>query len=820
MSAINTIKRVALLKRLAAGLLRGAAAGLLGLATLAGPRVAWGAPAAVTLSIHAGFDGYYKDLRWLPVRITVANDGADTQGTLRVTVPRNGGADVVVTRDVDLPTQSRREVFLYIPTEGFISNLHVSLSDGQKELATAVTRLVQAGTGDLIYGVLAGSPSAFNILSGVKPVSGSAYVAQLEAADLPPVSTAWHALDVLVISDVDTGVLSPEQRTALSEWVASGGRLIVTGGPTWQKTAAGLGALLPMAPAGTQTLPDASALAAFASATTPPGSAVAATGSLGPDAVTLVSAGNLPIVVTRHSGFGQVLFLAIDPSFDPLKGWSGLEGLYRNLLSGTAQRPNWATGLRNWYAARDAVNALPGLQLPSALQVCGFLGVYILAVGPINYLVLRRFKRRELAWLTVPLLVVVFSGGAYLTGYQLRGGQASLHRLAVVQVWPNADHARVDGLVGLFSPRRTQYDLVFGQGFIARPMPIDTGSPGASGFTVQQSDGTVIAGVRLEVGAVEPFVVQGQVAAPAFDSTLTLDVSSSQVILQGQVTNRSDVALTDAVLLAPGGVQRLGNLGPGGAANISLPLTSSHATLASPDDVLPAQASGTVAPAATPSAPSSYDSTIDDILGNTYHYNDREQFRRFSLLSSIIDTYSGSVRGNGVYLVGWSNQSPVAVKLANRSFQTVDSSLYFVSLQPKLNLGTGTLAIPPGLMTWLSLDPSPSISPTPYDLYLYQNTGVTLRFNPAQALPHDKVQGLTMHLLSYGQTGAASVNIDLWDFGANNWVRQPQRNWGDVAITNPDHFVGSAGEIQVRAFNSTPNQVSLERLDFTLLVGQ
>src|SRR5262249_22391760 len=162
----------------------------------------------ITLTIRAGFDGYYKEAQWLPVRITVANDGPDTQGTLRVTVPRNSGGDVTVTRAVDLPTQSRREVFLYIPTEGFLSTLQVSLNDGTQDLATATTRLVQASANDLVYGVMAGTPSAFSVLSGVKPAGGSAFVAQLDPADLPPISVAWHALDVLVISDVDTGVLS------------------------------------------------------------------------------------------------------------------------------------------------------------------------------------------------------------------------------------------------------------------------------------------------------------------------------------------------------------------------------------------------------------------------------------------------------------------------------------------------------------------------------------------------------------------------------------------------------------------------------------
>ena len=111
---------------LAPGLWRVAAVGLLALSTWAGlvrppaasaasaapfvalplaPLPAAVPPAAVTLAIHAGFDGYYKTDSWLPVRVTVANDGPDTQGSLRVSVPRaSGGAALMITRDVDLPT--------------------------------------------------------------------------------------------------------------------------------------------------------------------------------------------------------------------------------------------------------------------------------------------------------------------------------------------------------------------------------------------------------------------------------------------------------------------------------------------------------------------------------------------------------------------------------------------------------------------------------------------------------------------------------------------------------------------------------------------
>ena len=812
-------------RKILPNLARGGAIALLLFGLLASAGILRAAPAeqavSVTLTARGGFDGYYKEERWVPLRVTVGNDGPDMQGSLQVSVPRNsGGADVVVSRQVDLPTQSRREVFLYVPVEGYLTSMTVSLVSGKREIATATVRLTQTGAGDLIFGVLAGDASAFNVLADVDPISGSAYVAHLEPADLPPESYVWHALDVLVISDIDTGVFTPEQRAALAGWVAAGGRLIVAGGPDWQKTAAGLAPLLPLAPSGSASMPDISALGAFAQAAAPEGPAVAAIGSLSPDAKVLARAGDLPLVIARPLGFGQVLYLAVDPAFDPLKNWSGLEALYRNLLAGTAQRPSWAAGLRNWYSARDAVDALPGLGLPSALQVCGFLGVYILAVGPLNYLILRRLKRRELAWLTVPGLVVIFSLGAYLTGYQLRGGQASLHRLAVVQVWPGSEYARVDGVVGLFSPRRTQYDLEFGAGFLARPMPSDAYGNAGGSFNVEQTDATVIPAVRMEVGAVEPFVVQGQAPAPQFDSQLSLEVSSSQVTLRGTVANHSSLTLLDAVLLAPGGVQRLGDLAPGASIAINLPLTDSKANAAPVNDILPAQAvPGIILPPGYV-PPNNYDSTIDDILGNTYYYNDREQFRRYSLLSAVIDNFNGNVRGNGVFLVGWSDQSPLPAKVLNRKFQTEDRSLYLVNFQPQLNLGTGTLAIPPGLMNWISLGASTSVSPTPYDMYLFAGTQYSLRFMPAQLLPHDKVEALTMHLTSYGLAGPTGLNLDLWDFPANDWVAQPQLTWGDNVLANPERYVGPAGEIEVQAENLTSNQISVERLDFTILVGQ
>lgn len=772
----------------------------------------------ITLAVRPGFEGIYKDGRWMPVRITVANDGVDTRGTLHIDATRNDGAVVTFSREVQLPTLSRRELYMYIPMEGYISNINVELVNRQgNELAKQSVRVNRADPVDLLYGVIANSPSTFNILADVRPLSGVAYVAQLELADLPPADQGWQALDALVISDVDTGTLTPEQRTALAAWVANGGRLIVAGGPGWQKTTAGLSELLPLQPSGTQTIGNFNALAAYAGAATPEGNGVAAIGALAEAAVVWVTAEGQPLLTSRQLGFGQITFLAADPAFEPLKGWDGLEPTFRNIMSVSAERPSWAGGMRNWYSARDAVNALPGLNLPSIWQICGFLALYILIIGPLNYLVLRRLKRRELAWVTIPAIVLIFSAGTYITGYQLRGTEATLHQLAVVQVWPDSDWARVDSVIGLFSPRRTGYDLEFAEGLLVRPMPSD-GSYGAPATNeVIQGDVTHVNDVRVDVGAVQAFVAQGKTAAPRFTSTLTLEFGASTSILKGAVTNASDLTLKGAVLLAPGTSQPLGDFAPGATKDISLYLSGARANPAPLNLIAPSFSSGPTPGGYYP--PSYYDRTIEEIMGTSNYYNDKELFRQYSLLASIMDPYGGTARGGGVYLVGWTNDAPVGVKVVSRSFSTVDQSVYIIALPPIISQGAGPLTLPPGLMNYTVLDPGTIGAPTPYDMYIDVGYEYALRFAPAQPITFNQVTALNFRANSFGSTGSPSVNFYLWDFSEGTWVQQAGVVWGDNPIPSPQRFVSPAGEIHLRVVNPPGSfYTSLEATDFTLVV--
>jgi hypothetical protein len=468
-----------------------------------------------TMTVEAGFDGNCKEGRWVPLRVIIENSGPSIAAQVETSLEPTTGNRITYAYPVDLPSQSRKEIFLYVYPEGYLSKLEVSLVADKDLLFSVTTNLSCLGQNDLLFGVIAGSSSAYNVLADLDPSNGSASVAQIEAASLPDRSQALQALDVLVIADVDTGILSTAQRQALAGWVANGGQLVVAGGPGWQKTAAGLANLLPLKPTGTQNLSNLAALQPFSQELLDDADQVivAATGLLEARAEVLVEQDGLPLVAHWLIGSGQVFYLAVDPSLEPLKNWDGVADFYRALLSAAPDQPAWANGFVNWSTAEQAATNLPGLALPSLAIICCFLGLYVVALGPLNYLVLRLFKRGELAWISIPVLVVFFSGLAFLVGGLSRGNQPIIHRLAIVQVWPDIPQATVHGLVGIYSPRRGTYQGEINGQFLASPIPSSFAMTERGATFLESEQQVQLPDFRIDVGGVRPLVLEATSSA-------------------------------------------------------------------------------------------------------------------------------------------------------------------------------------------------------------------------------------------------------------------------------------------------------------------
>lgn len=781
----------------------------------------------ITLDVRVGFDGYAESGNWVPVTVTVSNNGEDLTGELRIEASPLTGGRTHYVRPIELPRGSRKQVTLYVADlSTFSQKVQVDLARRGRVVTSQQADVHLVSPTTLLVGVWSDSPGAVAGIGEVKPTSNETKVAFITADDLPPVARGWGALDVLVISDVDSGQLTPEQRTALRDWLAQGGRLIITGGLSFQRTLSGLGDVTPLLADNTTTV----SVAPLGEAAGNPFDVQArldapvTTGTLTGDANVLVASGDVPLVISRQVGHGQVDFLTADPNLEPLRSWDALPALWRAILLGGRSRPGWAYGFnQNWDAARQAVASVPGVSLPSVLQLCGFLSVYVFLIGPVNYLVLWRMKRREWAWFTIPVLVLLFSAIAYVTGFQVRGTRIILHRLAVVQSWAGSETARVDSLVGIWSPRRARYDIEFEPGFLVRPVPRDYGGGFASidGSQIEQGQVVTLRDIRVDVGAIQAFAVEGfTMEAPRLEGNLTVRPTDDGVRVTGDVLNSSDEDLHNVVLIFGGTVHRMDDLPAGKVLHIDEVMRGGSAT-PSVGGLDPFPADSSMYGYGLPYYYGyGYTSLLNDIMGEEtcYSYYDPGEGadrRQCNLVSGVLNS---DARGSGVYLLGWSDRAPLHTQVLGVGADEVDITLYIVELDTTLGSPTGqSLRIPPGLMTWRIVDQSQNMYVNgPYDIYMSQGDSVVFHFEPMALISDMAVESFIVHLeAAYGTSDPPRVEV--WNLITGRWDLLRITRWGDTRVDDAEAYVDSRGGIDLRIRATELYGMSISRIAVTLL---
>ena len=773
------------------------------------------AQTGLVASAEAGLDDYCKVNRWLPVKFTLENNSTNIEGQLFATTT-DGASDWTFTREVSVPSVSRKEytIYTYGPN-GRPSEIIVGLRAEDELLYSDTIRLNCVDPDDLLLGVWAQNPSFFNPQLEIDTSGSRAALLILDETSLPDRVEGLQMLDTLTISGVDTSRLSPAQVNAIQSWVSRGGKLIVTGGPLWQETAAAWPAnFLPLQPGGTATLADLTSLQNFApSSELLEGSAVIATGRLQPDAISHAAQTEIPLIAERSYGFGKVIYFTVDPTLAPIRTWTGAGELYKVLLGSSDDTPPWSQGFSEWSSANDALNTIEGLGMPSYLLVCGFILVYILVIGPINFYWLRKRQKHDAAWLTIPVLVILFTAAILLVSSSVMGNRPIINRLTIVQVWENSDRAGVNGLVGVFSPQRETYSLENENQLITQPLPVIGFAPERYNHSIYQSDETSgIPDVRVDVGGMAGYAVSGELPAPEFEADFQMDINlNGDFVLHGEFRNNSALQFEDAVLLSGALPRQVGTIHPGQSVTISANFSGGNTSATSSNPV--------IAP-----GPSGMDGTLNDLFGTSYMYPSNtisaEMYRRFNLVNAAVGGPYNS-RGNGVYLFAWTNRSPYETRLSGAGAGTADTTLYIFHIEPKVNYTVKTgdrITLPPGMFEWSAFEPAiGSVTATPYDGYLGPGE-YSIRFAPTNTIEYTSIETLTLHLESYGATGKTDLDLALWDFVEGTWSVRPPLDWGDSNIPSPERFVGPGGEIRVKLINPTPYAISVQQADFTLTV--
>lgn len=635
----------------------------------------------IEMSTTAGLDGYRKIGDWVPVQVTLQNNGPAVETTLSVS---SGTGRPNYTLPVSLPNQSNKRVTLYVHLPNAQRTLIVNLqrnADGRtiEQMRTATLRTLDKDS--LLYGVVTSEPDSLPLLETLPGSRTEAAVAYLQTDDLPSEGYLWDTLDVLILHDIDTNQLTAEQRQALRDWLGLGGQLVVTGGANWQRTSAAVADLLPVTPTGVVSVDDL------------PGLSIA-TGELfrdpGPYLVTqstltngelLYHDGDLPLLAKRPHGRGAVYFLALDPVLAPLRDWAGSEQLWQPIADQTPRTPIWGQDFTNEDAARNAAESLPSLELPSSILFMLFLCTYVIMVGPVTYFVLAHLNRKELAWVTIPVTIVAFTAVAYVSGLFIRGNNPLVNQASIVYGHSTGEGTRFHTAVSVYSPRRSSYDITVNEQQLLRSF--NQFGSNLGDINIGQGLNSYIDDLLVDIGGLESFVVTGYQDAPPIHGEVILTGDENEVTLDITVTNNSESPLERGIVLINDQSVLLGDLAAGETRTVSKVLRGVEAQAA----YNVSRGQNQFTPAITSS---SYDPLYihyNNLLGTSTYYNsdDRTVYPRYQLLQSMTDYYSSGTgstwRPEGIVtFIGWNTDPVLNVELDNGTAETSATTLYMIEL--------------------------------------------------------------------------------------------------------------------------------------------
>jgi hypothetical protein len=375
----------------------------------------------------------------------------------------------------------------------------------------------------------------------------------------------------------------------------------------------------------------------------------------------------------------------------------------------------------------------------------------------------------------------------------------------------------VDALVGVWSPRRARYDIELGPGSLARPMPggIGSGLTVVGDTLVEQDEVVRVRGVQVDVGSVNTLVVEGYAEpAPHIVGNLVVAADKDRLTVSGDITNDSDLSLTNVTLMVAGTTQHLPDLPAGEVLRVNAATVSGNALAGGGSGFDPFPATN---PYGAYYYPGSYGPLAAEITGVTDCWSTPDRQRQCNLVTSIL---SAEWRGSGVYLFGWTDRVPVEMNVLNGSARMEDTALVVVQLasQP-MGVSQQVTEVPPGLMTWQLVDSNPTTYGyvySPYDFYLPAGEFLIFRFEPLPLVRVAQVEQLVIHLESYYGSYGGSPIVAVRNFATGQWDTVAV-GWGDTTLDQAADYVDGLGGVEVRLQATYNSETNFSRLDVTLL---
>ncbi|NLC07071.1 MAG: hypothetical protein GX755_03755, partial [Syntrophomonadaceae bacterium] len=696
------------------------------------------AQAAVSLNVRPGLNGLYKTEQPVPLTIVIDNPGPEFAGCIEVRPynPRQSDSDLNQTvyvsgpyssfngryrTAVKVPGQSRQELRLVVPGEVVASLPVVELVSDEVVLAKAGVEGTSVSGGQIVL-ALSEEIVGGGLQSSVSEQRNSSInLKYLPPQSLPSGLEELNILDIIMVDPVAVSGLTASQAKAIKEWVYLGGRLVLLGG-AGASEGAPFADLTPVRPTG-EKLVDGSLKGLRTG-----GPLSVVSGELIAGEIVLADNG-VTVMAQREVGHGQVFYCGAVPA-NLGKGatgvWSFLAGLSPGLsiLEDSSflryipleKRPY----LQNQQNLVDASSYIPQLKGPAVKWLMGLWMVYLLIVGPLLYLILRRFDRRDWAWGLIPAGALLAAVGFYMLAPFHRMPGQLIQTLTTVEIL-SPQLAEVKAGATVVTSKKGDLAVRGVEGMMVIPSQNMYGPVNDQSTLINQQDNCY----QVDFHEV-PFSGARQVAVAgiqrnrgSIEGKMYLEGSK----LKGELINRTGLDLQDVRLAWGRRVIEVAEWPTDGSLTIEETVATLK-TVANSDWFGPWR----------PDDP---------------YYRERRMLNNPLISSVVVETREVSVRATGwnaglpetVQFIGWHKGSPGLLTVQGPERVTQEYGLVLLTQDLPVEMVPGEISLPAGSITPLS---GKGIELGPEGMILYENSGnLTYDLKSLEKKYNFKITGLS-----------------------------------------------------------------------------
>jgi len=516
----------------------------------------------VAMTSTVGFAGYFGKNDWVPVNLTIHNIGPAVQADLvlhiHYAIDGSRTADGTLHFPVWLPKGTWVDKKVAVPGMVIDGNTTITCDVGGQPFA--VTYLSGNALGNVaLTAVLSTQTQSAQFLTGSSNGTSPVLPVSVDPRRFPEAANLLNGLTAVVATPEVLSSMNTNQQTALETWVKLGGMLLVTGtsqrSTSWES-------FFPMISGKTRTVSGDGLIAFAGESTTGPGNLPIAVHALKANATVWASTDNTPLLASLPVGRGEVW----QTSFSPidLLGWSGNAALWTNVLKEGATQSDSATlpllDPRGPLSLTAASDALAPLRVPSLdLWLTVFL-LYVVLVGPVSFILLRRARREPWAWIILPAFGLVTTLGIYGFGASERPSGMLTAGVGVLDlVGDQAGTAESYGVEAFMSPTRGAQSFSTSDPMLALTLT-EKALRQFGSASVVHARGTDVSFVDVGRWGVRYVYEAGSVTQ---QGQLHANLSASFGMLFGTVRNDTPYPLQNVAMFWRGHMYTLGNLAPG-----------------------------------------------------------------------------------------------------------------------------------------------------------------------------------------------------------------------------------------------------------------